>query len=108
MERKLERVSEDFFVIALGVPVPPFKGYSLDPPFRSRFQCRCIAPNSFEEIYEQCSAVAPLVDAEKLRSLVSLCLALNLSETEQMFLQRFPLGHLYNLAKIWVGSFYFK
>ena len=29
-----------FRVIALGVPVPPYKGYPLDPPFRSRFQAR--------------------------------------------------------------------
>jgi von Willebrand factor A domain-containing protein 8 len=29
-----------FRVIALGVPVPPYKGFPLDPPFRSRFQAR--------------------------------------------------------------------
>jgi von Willebrand factor A domain-containing protein 8 len=29
-----------FRVIALGVPVPPYTGFPLDPPFRSRFQAR--------------------------------------------------------------------
>ncbi|TFY67028.1 hypothetical protein EVJ58_g1884 [Rhodofomes roseus] len=33
-----------FRVIALGAPVPPYPGYPLDPPFRSRFQARFIDP----------------------------------------------------------------
>ncbi|KZS88617.1 hypothetical protein SISNIDRAFT_417941 [Sistotremastrum niveocremeum HHB9708] len=32
----------DFRVIAIGAPVPPYKGYPLDPPFRSRFQARFV------------------------------------------------------------------
>lgn len=36
----LVRVSEDFRVIALGLPVPRYQGVTLDPPLRSRFQCR--------------------------------------------------------------------
>jgi hypothetical protein len=36
--RSLVRVSPDFCVIALGLPVPRFAGYPLDPPLRSRFQ----------------------------------------------------------------------
>ena len=39
---KLERVSEDFRVIALGLPVPRYHGNPLDPPLRSRFQARDI------------------------------------------------------------------
>jgi hypothetical protein len=35
---RLVRVSEDFRVIALGLPVPRFPGFALDPPLRSRFQ----------------------------------------------------------------------
>ena len=30
----------DFFVIAIGLPVPPYFGNPLDPPLRSRFQAR--------------------------------------------------------------------
>ena len=29
---------QDFRVIALGLPVPQFPGFPLDPPLRSRFQ----------------------------------------------------------------------
>lgn len=36
------RVSEDFRVIALGLPVPRYHGNPLDPPLRSRFQARDI------------------------------------------------------------------
>lgn len=39
---KLVRVSEDFRVIALGLPVPRYHGNPLDPPLRSRFQARDI------------------------------------------------------------------
>lgn len=38
--RKLVRVSKDFRVIALGLPVPRYMGNPLDPPLRSRFQAR--------------------------------------------------------------------
>jgi MoxR-like ATPase len=41
-ERKLLRCHEDFRVIALGLPVPRFPGYTLDPPLRSRFQSRAV------------------------------------------------------------------
>ena len=34
----LLRVHEDFRVVALGLPVPAFAGFPLDPPLRSRFQ----------------------------------------------------------------------
>jgi len=39
---KLVRVHPQFRVIALGIPVPPYRGNPLDPPFRSRFQVRWI------------------------------------------------------------------
>lgn len=36
----------EFRVIALGTPVPPYPGFPLDPPFRSRFQARYLDPLS--------------------------------------------------------------
>lgn len=48
---KLVRVSEDFRVIALGLPSPPYLGHPLDPPLRSRFQAREIKPESFKVFY---------------------------------------------------------
>lgn len=44
----LVRVSEDFRVIALGLPVPRYHGVSLDPPLRSRFQCRDVTTETYQ------------------------------------------------------------
>ncbi|KAG6898082.1 hypothetical protein C0992_006002 [Termitomyces sp. T32_za158] len=35
---------KNFRVIAIAAPVPPYPGYPLDPPFRSRFQSRFVDP----------------------------------------------------------------
>ena len=40
--RQLVGVNPLFRVIALGSPVPPFVGYPIDPPLRSRFQVRVV------------------------------------------------------------------
>lgn len=45
---QLVRVSEKFRVIALGLPVPKYRGNPLDPPLRSRFQARDIYHLSFQ------------------------------------------------------------
>ena len=45
---KFVRTSEKFLCIALGLPTPKYDGYSLDPPFRSRFQARLVGPPSLE------------------------------------------------------------
>lgn len=37
---RIVRVSELFRVVALGLPVPPFRGQAMDPPLRSRLQAR--------------------------------------------------------------------
>lgn len=34
----------NFRVIAIAAPVPPYAGYPIDPPFRSRFQARFVDP----------------------------------------------------------------
>jgi von Willebrand factor A domain-containing protein 8 len=43
-------VHDKFRVVALGLPVPPFSGRSLDPPLRSRFQCRFVDEPSSETL----------------------------------------------------------
>ncbi|VDM40573.1 unnamed protein product, partial [Toxocara canis] len=100
-EKKLERVSEDFLVIALGLPVPPFKGHTLDPPLRSRFQCRHIGSIPFGTLHELCCAAAPKVSSDRISSLISLCLALTSSEAATLSLPRFPLDNLIKLTRIW-------
>ncbi|CAI2356267.1 unnamed protein product [Caenorhabditis sp. 36 PRJEB53466] len=73
----MERVSENFHVIALGLPVPRFPGNSLDPPFRSRFQCRNIQELSFNTFLEQAKQIAPKVKESELNDLISLTYAYN-------------------------------
>ncbi|CAG2062997.1 unnamed protein product, partial [Timema podura] len=44
---QLVRVSEDFRVVALGIPVPRYLGNPLDPPLRSRFQARDVGITNY-------------------------------------------------------------
>uniref|UniRef100_A0A0M3IYL3 C12.2 (inferred by orthology to a D. melanogaster protein) n=1 Tax=Anisakis simplex TaxID=6269 RepID=A0A0M3IYL3_ANISI len=104
-ERKLERVSENFLVVALGLPVPPFKGHTLDPPLRSRFQCRQIDSMPFATLHQLCTASAPNIASDRISSLISLCLAINSSEASSLALPRFPIDNLINIARIWVFVF---
>uniref|UniRef100_A0A8R1DMQ4 ATPase dynein-related AAA domain-containing protein n=1 Tax=Caenorhabditis japonica TaxID=281687 RepID=A0A8R1DMQ4_CAEJA len=73
----MERVSENFHVIALGLPVPRFPGNSLDPPFRSRFQCRNIQELSFNSFLDQAKEIAPKVPETELNDVISLIYAFN-------------------------------
>lgn len=54
---KIVRVSEDFRVIALGLPVPRYTGNPLDPPLRSRFQARDIYYLPFKVGWVHCCEV---------------------------------------------------
>jgi MoxR-like ATPase len=50
-ESGLERVHPEFQIIALGLPVPTFPGFPLDPPLRSRFQARLVDnPSGAEQL----------------------------------------------------------
>ncbi|PFH48924.1 hypothetical protein AMATHDRAFT_148764 [Amanita thiersii Skay4041] len=47
----------NFRVIAIAAPVPPYPGYPLDPPFRSRFQARFVDPvGSLMALYNSSSS----------------------------------------------------
>ncbi|XP_066975319.1 von Willebrand factor A domain-containing protein 8-like isoform X2 [Macrobrachium rosenbergii] len=47
---RLVRVDENFRVIALGLPSPPYQGHPLDPPLRSRFQARDVSSLPYKEL----------------------------------------------------------
>lgn len=55
----LVRVHEDFCVIAIGLPVPTFPGYPLDPPLRSRFQGRFVDSLGVEEQLRRLGLLLP-------------------------------------------------
>lgn len=43
-KKKFIPAHRNFRVIAIAAPVPPYTGYPIDPPFRSRFQARFMDP----------------------------------------------------------------
>ncbi|KAE8883184.1 von Willebrand factor A domain-containing protein 8 [Phytophthora fragariae] len=78
--QNLVRVHPDFRVIALGLPVPPYPGRTLDPPLRSRFQARNVKPSSPGSQLEELVVVAPSVPLPTLEKLVGIREAVNTIE----------------------------
>ncbi|GFR87627.1 von Willebrand factor A domain-containing protein 8-like [Elysia marginata] len=97
---RLVRVSEDFRVIALGLPVPRYQGNPLDPPLRSRFQARDVNPSPFKELYEELVSLAPNVNSERISHILSFATTLLQKETSPIGLPDFPLDNLSHVAKI--------
>ncbi|ULT83400.1 hypothetical protein L3Y34_012561 [Caenorhabditis briggsae] len=95
----LERVSENFHIIALGLPVPRFTGNSLDPPFRSRFQCRNIEELSFNTFLEQAKLIAPNIKESELNDLISVVYAYNSEASTTK--PRIATSVVENTLKIW-------
>ncbi|XP_060945197.1 von Willebrand factor A domain-containing protein 8 [Limanda limanda] len=91
---KIVRVSEDFRVIALGLPVPKYKGNPLDPPLRSRFQARDIYHLPFKDQLEMLYTVGPNISAERVSQLLSLATTLCSQESSDLGLPDFPVDNL--------------
>lgn len=64
-EMRLARVSDRFRIIALGLPVPRFRGNPLDPPLRSRFQARDIRAEGYGALKAAIADAAPLLEASR-------------------------------------------
>ncbi|XP_068732159.1 von Willebrand factor A domain-containing protein 8-like [Montipora capricornis] len=97
---KLVRVSEDFRVIALGLPVPRYHGNPLDPPLRSRFQARDIHLLPFKDQLNLLQSVCPNVPQERLAQLASFAHALQSTELASVGLPDFPIHNLVNIVRI--------
>ncbi len=65
-------VSPNFLVIALGLAVPKYRGFPLDPPLRSRFQCRKVDDPNPECEFELISAVFPNISHSRRVELVKI------------------------------------
>ncbi|XP_065149109.1 von Willebrand factor A domain-containing protein 8 [Paramisgurnus dabryanus] len=91
---KIVRVSEDFRVIALGLPVPRYKGNPLDPPLRSRFQARDIYYLPFKDQLEHLYNIGPNVPSERVSQLLSCATTLCSQESASLSLPDFPLDNL--------------
>ena len=69
---QLVRVSEDFRVVALGLPIPHYTGNPLDPPLRSRFQARDVRQISFGEHLKILQEIGPRLSSDTVGQLLSL------------------------------------
>ncbi|GFS38586.1 von Willebrand factor A domain-containing protein 8 [Nephila pilipes] len=99
-EWKLVRVSENFRVVALGLPVPHFKGNPLDPPFRSRFQARHVIPK-FEDQYLELSNMIANISKENLKTFLSACHTFLSSESTNLGMPKFPVENILAAVKVW-------
>jgi len=97
---RLVRVSPDFRVVALGLPVPRYQGNPLDPPLRSRFQARDINPTPFKELLAELQDISPNVPTERLAHIVSFATAMLQKESSSLGLPDFPIDNLKHIVKI--------
>ncbi|KAI8991241.1 AAA domain-containing protein [Mycotypha africana] len=81
-DTKFEKVSPRFLVFALGLPIPPYVGYPLDPPLRSRFQSRDIRAPDFKTQVNQLMSLLnnKNVPRELIERLVSISMVLGVQE----------------------------
>uniref|UniRef100_A0A8C3D0U7 von Willebrand factor A domain-containing protein 8 n=1 Tax=Cairina moschata TaxID=8855 RepID=A0A8C3D0U7_CAIMO len=91
---KIVRVSEDFRVIALGLPVPKYSGNPLDPPLRSRFQARDIYHLPFKDHLQLLYSIGSNISAERISQLLSFATTLCSQESSTLGLPDFPLDSL--------------
>lgn len=97
---RLVRVSQDFRVIALGLPSPPYQGHPLDPPLRSRFQARDISCLPFKEHFGQLLEAHPEVDSDVTSRCLSLAHTLLTPESKALGLPDFPVDNLGSVISI--------
>ncbi|XP_050100518.1 von Willebrand factor A domain-containing protein 8 [Anopheles aquasalis] len=89
----LVRVSEEFRVVALGLPVPRYRGAPLDPPLRSRFQARDVPDLPYVEVLLEAKELAGgLAPPDVLTRLVSFAYAVQSATAGS--LPDFPIDNL--------------
>lgn len=96
----LLRVSENFRVIALGLPTQKYKGTPLDPPFRSRFQSRNVSHYAYDEILADLKENDSNVPIDKIKQIISFGLTVNATDSTVTNLPDFPLDNFPLMVKI--------
>ncbi|XP_013928734.1 PREDICTED: von Willebrand factor A domain-containing protein 8-like [Thamnophis sirtalis] len=97
---RIVRVSEDFRVIALGLPVPRYLGNPLDPPLRSRFQARDVYYLPFKDHLSQLYFIGNNVSTERISQLLSFAMTLCTQESSSLGLPDFPLDSLSSAVQV--------
>ncbi|ORX55569.1 hypothetical protein DM01DRAFT_1334962 [Hesseltinella vesiculosa] len=103
-DKNFEKVSPRFLVFALGLPVPPYVGYPLDPPLRSRFQSRDVkTPNFASQMDHLMALTNNKIDKSLLEQLVSAGAVLSIqgesAAAREVEVPEFPMS-LDNIARI--------
>ncbi|XP_042236264.1 von Willebrand factor A domain-containing protein 8-like isoform X2 [Homarus americanus] len=96
----LVRVDEDFRVIALGLPSPPYQGHPLDPPLRSRFQARDVSSLPYKEHLQQLLEDHPGVSNDIASRTLSLAHTILTQECKGLGLPDFPIDNLASIMTI--------
>lgn len=99
----LVRVSENFRVMALGLPIPKYRGSALDPPLRSRFQSRDVANLTYHEIVEMLKVECPQAPQEKLKKVISFGFGITSSDSAATF-PDFPLDNFIEAGTLLVNN----
>ncbi|XP_061485897.1 von Willebrand factor A domain-containing protein 8 isoform X2 [Rhineura floridana] len=97
---KIVRVSENFRVIALGLPVPRYLGNPLDPPLRSRFQARDVYYLPFKDHLSQLYFIGSNVSTKRISQLLSFATTFCTQESAALGLPDFPLDSLVSAVQI--------
>ncbi len=87
-------MNEKFRVIALGLPVPKYRGHPLDPPLRSRFQALSVGPKTFKDQLLNLRQIAPGLPETSVIQLSSFAYAINAPESNAHGLPDFPIDCL--------------
>lgn len=96
----LLRVHEDFRVIAIGLPVPKYKGNPLDPPLRSRFQAHLASLPSYEDYNKYLTSSFTRVNHHLIDNLCGFAYSFYANESNSLGLPDFPLENLDKVVKI--------
>ncbi|CAG0920479.1 unnamed protein product [Notodromas monacha] len=90
---RVARVHPDFVVIGLGIPVPTFPGHPLDPPLRSRFQCRNVGAIPYKELVSQMEKIST-THTVATKQLCSWAYSMLSDEWRTLGLPHFPMGSI--------------
>ncbi|XP_028966962.1 von Willebrand factor A domain-containing protein 8 [Galendromus occidentalis] len=96
----MRRVDEQFRVIALGAPVPPFKGNTLDPPFRSRFQCKSLKFPDYDDALSELRELAP-TRGNHLEKFLNIVYTINSPQVRDLGLPFFNFDSASKMAQLW-------
>jgi MoxR-like ATPase len=102
-EWKLVKAHPNFFVIAVGLPIPPYFGNSLDPPLRSRFQAHAVLPSSLGLQLAELRQLAPSLQESTVSRLLGVAQVLHdMSEDKErgVTIPSFPGSSTTNAAML--------